>query len=169
MSLSLYLVRHAKSAWDDPELEDFERPLNARGRRDAPRMAQFAADLCGDRPPVLLSSPAVRAVTTARRFAEAMRIDPRRMHLDARLYEATAGDWLQIVREQPADAESLMAFGHNPGISEFAGWLCDALRGYEFSTAELVALRLDAPSWAALTPGCGRCERRQKPKALPEA
>lgn len=153
MSLTLSLVRHAKSAWDDPELEDFERPLNARGRRDAPRMARLAAERC-DRPPVLLSSPAVRAITTARRFAEAFGTDARNMRIDARLYEASAGDWSEVIQSQPDDGHGLMAFGHNPGISAFAGWLCTELQGVDMPTAAIIMLRLDCASWSAIHPDC---------------
>ncbi|WP_421717433.1 SixA phosphatase family protein [Algiphilus sp.] len=165
MSLTLSLVRHAKSAWDDPELEDFERPLNARGRRDAPRMAQRAAAECAQ-VPVLLSSPAVRAITTARRFAEAFDIDARTMRIDARLYEASAGDWCDVVQAQPDDGQALMAFGHNPGISAFAGWLCDELKGVDMPTAAFVMLRLDCARWSALTPGCGRLLAYHRPRDL---
>ena len=70
----LTLIRHAKSSWDYPGLTDFERPLNDRGRRDAPRMAQRLGRSC--KPPLLLlSSPATRAVTTARLFAETLAVD----------------------------------------------------------------------------------------------
>ncbi|WP_420426707.1 SixA phosphatase family protein [Algiphilus sp.] len=163
MSLTLSLVRHAKSAWDDPELEDFERPLNARGRRDAPRMAQLAATQCAQ-VPILLSSPAVRAITTARRFAEAFDIDARTMRIDARLYEASAGDWCEVLQSQPDDGKALMAFGHNPGISAFAAWLCPDMRGVEMPTAALLILELECQRWAELAPDCARRIAYHRPR-----
>ncbi|MHA7833247.1 MAG: SixA phosphatase family protein [Algiphilus sp.] len=165
MSLSLSLVRHAKSAWDDPELEDFERPLNARGRRDAPRMAQFAARQFAQIP-VLLTSPAVRAITTARRFAEACDVDARSMRIDARLYEASAGDWCEVLQGQPDDDKALMAFGHNPGISAFAGWLCPDMRGAEMPTAAVVTLELACARWVDLGPDCARLIAYTRPRDL---
>lgn len=165
MSLTLSLVRHAKSAWDDPELEDFERPLNARGRRDAPRMARVAAERY-EHPPVLLTSPAVRAITTARRFAEALGSDARTMRIDARLYEASAGDWSEVIQSQPDDSHDLMAFGHNPGISAFAGWLCNDMKGIDMPTAAIIMLRLDCDSWSALYPGCAEMIEYVRPREL---
>jgi len=165
MSLTLSLVRHAKSAWDDPELEDFERPLNARGRRDAPRMARLAADQY-EMVPTLLTSPAVRAITTARRFAEAFDSDPRSMRIDARLYEASAGDWSEVIQSQPDDSANLMAFGHNPGISAFAGWLCPELQGIDMPTAAIVTLRLDLSSWADTRPDCASKLAYWRPRDL---
>lgn len=165
MGLTLSLVRHAKSAWDDPELEDFERPLNARGRRDAPRMAALAAEQC-DTVPTLLTSPAVRAITTARRFAEAFGSDPRSMRIDGRLYEASAGDWSEVLQSQPDDAAHLMAFGHNPVISAFASWLCPELQGIELPTAAIVMLELDIPGWSQLGPDCATKLAYWRPRDL---
>lgn len=161
----LYLVRHAKSAWDDPSLHDFERPLNERGRRDAPRMAQHLAQQTGTERPVLLSSPAVRAITTARCFAEALGIDPRSMRVDARLYEASAGDWLEVLQQQNDDWPAIAAFGHNPGISRLAAWLCAELEGLDMPTTTVVGLATDR-GWSELTPGCAWLLSITRPKDL---
>lgn len=165
---SLYLVRHAKSTWDDPELHDFERPLNPRGRRDAPRMAAHCRALVQEagEHPLLLSSPAVRAITTARHFAAELAIDPRAMRVDARIYEATPGDWLEVLCEQDEAVQSLIAVGHNPGISGIAAWLCEPLHDVELPTAAVVALSLPALPWRALARHCAECRSVTRPRDL---
>ena len=88
----LILTRHAKSAWDDPTLDDHDRPLNDRGMHDAPRMAKRLAE-AGFRPDVILSSTAVRARTTAEAFGAALRVA---VSLDPDLYGAPAGSLLRV-------------------------------------------------------------------------
>lgn len=150
MTLQLYLVRHAKAGSADADLEDFERALTDRGRRDAMRMAREAARLTAGVRPMLLSSPAVRAITTARRFAEALDVDPRAIRIDARLYEASAGDWMRVLGEQADAVSPLFTFGHNPGISELGGWLCADMRNVSLPTAGLLGLELTTPDWAGI-------------------
>src|SRR5579863_6516167 len=115
----LVLVRHAKSSWDYAELSDFERPLNARGRRDAPLMARRLAAVL--KPPLrLISSPALRAITTAHAFAEALGQRHEDVRLEPRIYEATPAALLSLVQQlDDADAQVLL-FGHNPGFSDLA-------------------------------------------------
>ena len=85
---TLTLVRHAKSSWDDTELADFDRPLNRRGERDAPEMARRLA-ATGDPPDRIVSSPALRALQTARVLAPALGIDPASLVTESRVYEAS--------------------------------------------------------------------------------
>ncbi len=119
----LYLIRHAKSSWDDPRLPDFERPLNDRGKRDAPRTGRRLAQ-AGHRPDLMLSSPAKRAFGTAKRVARALGFRKGDIARDTRLYHADESQLLQVVQAQPDEATSIMLFGHNPGLTEFATLLC---------------------------------------------
>lgn len=115
----LILVRHAKSDWGDPDLPDHERPLNARGSRDAPMMARVLAE-SGARVDRLLSSTAVRARTTAEVFAARLGVEPE---LDRELYLASASTlWEQATS---AGASSVMVVAHDPGLSELA-WTLSA-------------------------------------------
>lgn len=115
----LILVRHAKSDWGDPDLSDHERPLNARGSRDAPMMAQVLAE-SGARVDRLLSSTAVQARTTAQAFGTALGAEPE---LDRELYLASASTlWEQATS---AGASSVMMVAHDPGLSELA-WALSA-------------------------------------------
>ncbi|ROH91008.1 histidine phosphatase family protein [Stagnimonas aquatica] len=150
----LTLIRHAKSSWDYPGLTDFERPLNDRGRRDAPRMAQRLARRC--KPPLLLlSSPATRAVTTARLFAEALGVDFDEVLIEPRLYEASRKTLLEVIAGLPERRSQVLLFGHNPGLSELAHTLA-ACPFDELPTCAAVQLQLDIASWAKVGPGCGK-------------
>ena len=115
----LTLVRHAKSSWDHPELSDFDRPLNDRGRRDAPRMATHAKGALG-RPDRLISSPAVRALTTAQVFAGVLGIAESDIVIEPRIYEAAPERLLMLLQWLDDDDRHVMLFGHNPGFSELA-------------------------------------------------
>lgn len=169
MTLQLYLIRHAKAGSADAGLEDFERALTDRGRRDAINMAREAARLAAGTHPMLLSSPAVRAITTARRFSEALEVDPRAIRIDARLYEASAGDWMRVLGEQAGSVSPLFAFGHNPGISELGGWLCAEMRNVSLPTAGLLGLELTIPDWASIDRDCAQKPLLRAPRDLASA
>ena len=94
---TLTIIRHAKSSWEQEGLSDFERPLNERGRRDAPVMAARLKQAVGQ-PELLVSSPALRAITTARVFADVLGISKDSIQLQSRIYEASVGTLLQIIQ-----------------------------------------------------------------------
>ncbi len=116
---TLILVRHAKSSWAYPHLSDFDRPLNGRGKRDAPRMGRYLAER-GIHADLIVSSPANRAITTARTIQE-YQVSPKPRIVEERsLYHASAATILRVVQAQPDDVNSLMIFGHNPGFTDCA-------------------------------------------------
>lgn len=117
--LLLTLVRHAKSSWDDPVLDDFDRPLNARGERDAPRMAVHVQRALGS-PDRIVSSPAVRALSTARVFADAFGMTAAHVDQRPRIYEASAETLLTLVQMLDDGDRHVMLFGHNPGFTDLA-------------------------------------------------
>ena len=158
----LTLIRHAKSSWDYPELSDFERPLNERGRRDAPRMAaRVARELRG--PVTLLSSPATRAIGTARVFAEALAVDFDAIRIEPRVYEASRRVLLELVKSLPDELGQVLLFGHNPGLSELAQTFADCPFD-EMPTCAVVELQIDGKSWRQLAPGKGRLLAYRYPK-----
>ncbi len=116
---TIYFVRHAKSSWDHGNLRDIERPLEARGLRDAPLMAKVLKSK-GVNPDLLLSSPATRAYSTALFFADAFEIDRRDVQLQPRIYEAFSEDILAIIEQLPAEADTVLLFGHNPTFTNIA-------------------------------------------------
>lgn len=160
----LILIRHAKSSWDYPMLGDFERPLNPRGRRDAPIMAQRLQNLLA--PPFrIIASPAVRALTTAQLFAETFELPESAVSIDRRIYEATPGTLLHLINSfDEADAQVLM-FGHNPGFTDIAQLLADApLPFIELPTCGIAVFEFDVAHWQDIVPGDGRLLAFRCPK-----
>ncbi len=142
----LTLVRHAKSDWKNPDLKDIDRPLNRRGTKDAPKMAaQLAARQV--RVDLMITSPAVRALETARVFARALGYPLRRLKSDERLYLAQPKDILEIVRGVGSRVRHLMLFGHNPGLSEFAQALSNDPELGELPTCAVYSVELDIRGW----------------------
>ena len=118
---TLYIARHAKSSWDDANLSDFERPLNKRGKRDAPFMAELLKDK-DIKPDLILSSPAQRARTTAEHYQEAI---GSKLRFDSGIYEASTMHLLSLVQETFQSVDSLMIVGHNPGLTALNDMLSD--------------------------------------------
>lgn len=140
----LILMRHAKSSWKHA-LPDAERPLTARGKRDAPRMAKRLAKRTG-RPDLLVSSPAKRALDTAKLVAKQLGYKQKHIVVDARLYESSARRLLTVVRALDDRGKSVMLFGHNPGLAEFAHGLSSEID--RMPTAAVARLCFDARSWS---------------------
>ena len=157
----LTLVRHAKSSWDYPELSDFERPLNARGRREAP---QVAAKLkrAGVKPDRLVSSPALRAITTAHLFAAELALRIEDIELNSNIYEASPQTLIHIVRALPDEDREVLLFGHNPGISQAAHVLGECTFD-EMATSSAARFELAVKSWAQVKAGVGKLLRYDTP------
>jgi phosphohistidine phosphatase len=151
---TLYLIRHAKSSWDNPGLRDFDRPLNDRGQREAPKMAELLAET-GCRPDLLVSSPAKRALTTARVFARQFQIPEAQIQQQPDIYEAHPRDILKIVSALPASAHTALIFGHNPTFTDVANvfsnvWIDNV------PTCGIVHIESSAPTWDAVYEGNSR-------------
>lgn len=142
----LTLVRHAKSSWKDTELTDRQRALNPRGERDAPEMGRRMADW-GIRPSLILSSPAVRAWTTAKFIAAAIGYPAEFLQREESLYLASLDDLLDIVTAQDIGFNSLMVVAHNPGLTDFANFLAPHLTD-NLPTAGVVSVQIDREDWS---------------------
>ena len=140
-----YILRHAKSSWEFNELSDHYRPLNKRGRSDAPLMGQELAAR-GVQPNLIISSPAVRALTTATLAGKELGYDPDDIAVDERIYGAGKEDLLEVVRGVSDDVDDLMLVGHNEAITEFANLLAPEHIG-SLPTAGVVALEFKCSSW----------------------
>lgn len=140
--IELTLVRHAKSDWNDESLADHDRPLNSRGLRDAPAMAQRFAD-SGARVQRIVSSNALRALTTAAAFGLALNVG---VELDKDLYLASASRLLAVAADSGVD--SVMLVAHNPGITDLAALLS---RGAidRMPTCAVARFAWDLDSWEA--------------------
>jgi phosphohistidine phosphatase len=143
---TVLLMRHAKSSWNEPELVDWERPLNKRGRRDAPRMGNLLLDedLV---PQVILSSSAWRAQQTAEAVAEAVGYDGDITCLDE-LYGATPTQCLRVLSRLPDDVDVVLVIGHHPDLKD----LVEVLTGEtdHLPTAAIAQLRMPVDRWAEL-------------------
>lgn len=143
---TLFLMRHAKSSWKDETLSDHDRPLNKRGRKDAPRMGQLFLEQ-GFRPEVWLSSTALRARTTAEILADTTGFEGE-IELRPDLYHAQPEDYIAAIREVDDTMDSVIVFGHNPGLEELLAGLIG--REETLPTAALAQVELPIEHWKDL-------------------
>ncbi|UYZ57887.1 SixA phosphatase family protein [Hymenobacter latericus] len=143
---TLYLMRHAKSSWNFDGLSDKERPLNGRGRADAPQMGQALATR-NIRPDLLVSSPAVRALSTAALVAKELNYPPDGIQVIPGIYEANADRLLDIIAELPDEARSVLLVGHNPTLTDTVNRL-SAHSVNDMPTAAVVCLHFHTDHWA---------------------
>lgn len=160
---TLYLIRHAKSSWDSPALHDFERPLNKRGERDAPNMAKRLKEK-KVLPDMMLSSPANRALTTCKVFAETLGFSTSKIITNQALYHASEESILEIIKTTPAFVKTLLVFGHNPGFTDFANELTKE-RIQNIPTCGIVACTLSIQSWNEIDWGTGEMILFDYPKS----
>ncbi|MBA4503194.1 SixA phosphatase family protein [Marinobacterium marinum] len=151
---TLTLIRHAKSSWDDPFLDDFDRPLNPRGRHDLPLMcARMLAH--GPAPDQLIHSTALRTHLTASALIDTFRLTDRAVCGTDRIYEADVSVLEALLRQQSNEHQHLMLVGHNPGLLLLAHWLCQQAPD-RLPTAAIIQLELPLTYWRDLAPGCAR-------------
>lgn len=147
----LFVVRHAKSSWDNPGLDDYDRPLNKRGKKNAPFMASILSKK-EVKPDLIISSPANRAYSTAEIFASQFEYPHSRIKVDESLYEADSLDILNVISDTEDYIDSVMVFGHNPGLTDFVNFISEG--GIEnIPTCGVVFLTLKAKSWNDLSRG----------------
>ena len=152
----LFIIRHAKSSWDASNIDDFERPLNDRGKRDAPRMGKRLKekDIHAD---LLLSSPAKRALSTAKRIAKELKYPKDDIKTDRRLYHADEETMLTVVRELKDNRNVVMIFSHNPGLTEFVNSLMNGELDIDnVPTCGVVAFQFNFDSWKDVDWGKGK-------------
>ncbi len=155
---TILILRHGKSDWGDPGLDDFDRPLAKRGRKDAPRMGEVLAQL-DHVPDKILASPAKRAKQTAELVAEACGYR-KSIQWEAGFYGGGSEDLIGALRSLPNTVERAMLIGHNPTLEETVADLLDASDSgwsngvsIRLPTAALVCLEADIFDWAELEPG----------------
>lgn len=141
----LSLIRHGKSSWKHEGLADFERPLNGRGRRDVPLMAELFSRL-PQQPDLMVSSHATRALTTARIFARYMDYPVERLQLSEQIYEVGASALMDFVGWLPDAKEHVALFGHNPGFTDLINCLTkEAL--VNLPTSGIATIELPIERW----------------------
>lgn len=152
--LRLTLVRHAKTAPAYSGQEDWDRVLETRGQRDAPEMARRLKERAS-KPDCVLTSPAVRALTTTTIMAREIGIAASKVVQDERLYLASPKELLKVIQELGGKASHLMVVGHNPGITEFADSLSSERSIDNMPTCATFTLEFDIADWRDLELGSG--------------
>jgi phosphohistidine phosphatase len=153
---TLYIVRHAKSSWDDSELSDFERPLNERGKADAPKMGKRLKEK-EFYPDLVLSSPAKRALSTARRICKVIGFKKENIKTDRRLYHADDEMMLSVLRESKAKVHTIMMIGHNPGLTDFVNSIVNEEIDIDnIPTCGVVGFSFDTDDWNKINWGTGK-------------
>lgn len=147
---TLLIMRHAKSAYPPGISDDFDRPLNKRGRADLPRIARLLAAY-GPCPEVVLASAARRAHQTATGLVESLGLPTRVLHLDDALYLSSPSTLTQAAAGLPDSAQTGLIIAHNPGLEEWIGELTGA--HIALPTAGLAAVALGIHAWAEISRG----------------
>lgn len=162
MSHKLTLVRHAKSSWNNDDLQDFDRPLNDRGLRVAPEMGQRLADKKYNVEAVI-SSPAQRAISTARIIAKEIDFNVDQISLNQDIYDASLGVLVDLVNNLCESLQSVMLVGHNPGFTVLANYLSNA-KIDNMPTCSIVQIKFNASSWDAVSEHSGELISFDYPK-----
>ena len=143
---TLLIIRHAKSSWANIGEKDFDRPLNERGKKDAPEMAE---KLLSQHVPIdaFVSSPAKRAKKTCKAFMEVYGVEKENILLVDELYNAQASTFYQVVSNLNKESNHIALFSHNPGISEFANSLCNGVDIDDMPTCAVFAVEIPIDDW----------------------
>ncbi|MEN8130184.1 MAG: histidine phosphatase family protein [Pseudomonadota bacterium] len=153
MMKTLTIVRHAKSSWKYPELDDFDRPLNNRGKTDAPLTGRRLKEL-EISPDLIITSSANRALTTAKVIAKMIGYPKKKLVADKQVYMADSEDVLTVLRQVNDANKDVFIIGHNPTLTDLANELTGEYIG-NVPTCGVVRMTLDIDSWRDLKPGKG--------------
>ena len=164
---NLFLTRHAKSSWSNPGLADIDRPLNERGKKAAPFMGKLIVDK-GEKPELLISSPANRALSTAKAFGEVMGLVENDIIVNRAIYSAGAQQLLELVQNQDDLHKSIMLFGHNPTFTSFVNMLTGS-NIMNVVTCGVVRIDFEYSSWIDIDFGSGRLVYYEYPKKYANA
>lgn len=157
----LFLLRHAKSSWAEPNVKDFDRPLNKRGKENAPKMAALLHKNYGT-PDAIVVSPSLRTMSTAEFHAKEFGLKMNDLIKDERIYESPGMRLLQVLSELPEEANSALLIGHNPGLSHLVLYLSG--EALDMPTSGLAVLELHVDSWFALGNGVATLKGYHFPK-----
>ncbi len=162
---TILLMRHAKSSWDQPGLRDFDRPLNKRGERDAPRMGRYLKGL-GIFPDQIFASPAARAKATALHVLHELGLPEERIVWDEEMYFTGPDAYLNAIRQSVDQSGVVMTIGHNPTTEEVLEQLTGQNISKHIATAAIACLQADTSSWSEI--GYGSCTLQwiTKPKEI---
>lgn len=146
MKKKILIMRHAKSSWSDEKLKDFDRPLNARGEKDAPKMGRYLKEL-GIKPDQIFSSPAERTKQTALAVAKELGLNSDNIHWEEDLYFGNPMAYLNAIRSAEQDSTVVMTVGHNPMSAEIMSALSFQSFTHQVPTAALACFEADVENW----------------------
>lgn len=158
----LYLLRHAKSGYDDNARRDFDRPLTTCGERAVPAVGMQLKSQ-GVTLDLMIASPAKRTVDTAILISEQLEYDRKKIVYDPHIYEANVPHLLMVAHEIDDAHESVMMVGHNPGFTDFCNFLCGGFVLQDMSPATVIHVQADIDAWANLDQGRGELIFKQQP------
>ena len=163
MQRILTLVRHAKSNWNNADLADFERPLNSRGLKNAPEMGKRLAD-AKFKVDLIISSPAVRAITTAEFIASELGYNFKKIKHAEAIYDASLNTLLHLISSLDDNVNNIMLVGHNPGMTMLCNYLSNA--GIEnMPTCSIAQIQFRVNSWQSITEHSGKLLDFDYPKS----
>ncbi len=160
----LYLLRHAKSSWKDAELSDIDRPLNRRGKKNAPEMGKYLRKN-GVNPQLIISSPAKRAFQTSTLLSDKLGYEEKNIKIDMSLYGANTDELIKLIHGIDDTLKRVMLVGHNPGFTQVIAYLSDYALD-NLPTCGLAEIRFNCRKWENVKKGKGRLERLEFPKSL---
>lgn len=158
----LLLIRHAKSSWKNPILADIDRPLNKRGRLNAPFMGQRLKKH-GIKPDLIISSPAMRALKTAKLIAKEINFAKKNIVTDDLIYGADVSTLVEVIKKIDDSFSIVMMFGHNPDFSELAEYLTNR-QVHHLPTCGVLCMELAVNSWKEISNGEGTLKFFDYPK-----
>jgi phosphohistidine phosphatase len=161
---TLYLVRHAKSSWDNPSLDDIDRPLKVSGINDAYIMSAFLKEK-KIAPELVVSSPAVRALSTAVIFTNQLGLPTERISIFREIYESSPGSILRVIRRTNPSVNSLMVFGHDPSLTNLF-MLLTGKSLEKIPTSAVASVSLNIIQWKEIVPASGTLAFLHKPKEI---
>lgn len=159
----LLIIRHAKSDWGDFNLKDFDRPLNSRGHKNAPEMVErlLAKSIVPD---VIVSSPALRAFTTAKYFAAGWKFDAEHLLTNSSIYEANTKTLLDVINGFDDKFDKIALFGHNPGLTDLVNYLTDEYIS-NMPTCSVVIIEFPFDEWKLISGDTGKLTLFDFPKS----
>jgi phosphohistidine phosphatase len=150
----ILLVRHAKSSWDHPELRDFDRSLNNRGRKDLPIMANLLKKV-QFMPEAVFSSPALRTRITARTVCEVIGFADDKIQWEQEIYASSVSYLLKMIRSIPNEINKIVIFGHNPEFTELVNYL-NKIRIENVPTTGMILLQTEKEKWVQIEKNCAK-------------
>lgn len=160
----IIIIRHAKSSWNHPGLADFDRPLNERGKRDAPKMGAFllAKNLVPD---LIFTSPANRAITTARVICNQLNCSEDSLRIRQSLYHTDLEDVLELIKSLDNSLQRIYLFGHNPTWTEVANYFSNTYI-QNVPTCGIVHIVSESENWESINRGNSEVKNTFFPKTI---